>query len=714
MRTLLIITVFCIAGLMNVSGQEKSQEMLNKAIYEEEVNGNLEEAIEVYQTILDKFSDNRSIAAKAQYHIGLCNEKQGKKEALKAYQLVLNNYPDQAEIVDLAREKLVALTTENPIVQNNGIITREVCPEPGDVQAVSPDGKYLTLIDWSANCIKVYDIKTGNSWPVTEKGIWKDKWQYPDKSIFSSDSKKIAYYWYDNDTTDLRIVNLDGSGTRVLIREHYSSGLTPIPTEFSPDDKYILGILPVADKRKVEQHEDHIVKVSVKDGTIETLFTMNDKHINRMSLSPDGQSILYDLNQEVGSSGPRDIYFRMLDGSRESVIIEHPADDEYPFWSNDGKYVIFLSDRSGTTGIWCQRVINGAASGDPRLLKGNLENPLYLYGRAKNGSLYYGTSIGDEDIFSAGVDFKTGKLISPPTKLSKLFEGYNSHPIWSPNGKYIAYFTKRPGIDYRERNMLFVIHNIETGEEYDLKTDLLLVRPPNKTIRPRWSPDSRSLLLHAWDLNDQGESINGFFLTDIKTGEHKLLLDCKNLLLKEKGTSRRRGFCPQFDPDGNNLYYLKEGDWSYDTALEKYNLKTMKRTEIYRSDSAISSEYALSPDGNYLAFHYRYDNPNDLWIISTNGGKPKKVGSLADDERIDYPVWTPDSRNIVLIARNSREFHIFPIDGSQPGILDIPIELATVDGHLSIHPDGNRIAFTGKLKSGGPKIWAIDNFLPKK
>ena len=54
MKALLIISVIYLAVIVNVSGQETPQEMLNKAIYEEEVNGNLEEAMKLFLEIADK------------------------------------------------------------------------------------------------------------------------------------------------------------------------------------------------------------------------------------------------------------------------------------------------------------------------------------------------------------------------------------------------------------------------------------------------------------------------------------------------------------------------------------------------------------------------------------------------------------------------------------------------------------------------------------
>ncbi len=88
---------------------QTAEELLSRGIQLEEVKGELEKAIEVYQTIVEKFPDNRPVAAKALLHIGLCYEKLGLKQAQKTFQNVINKYPEQKDEVALAEERLMYL-----------------------------------------------------------------------------------------------------------------------------------------------------------------------------------------------------------------------------------------------------------------------------------------------------------------------------------------------------------------------------------------------------------------------------------------------------------------------------------------------------------------------------------------------------------------------------------------------------------------------------
>lgn len=687
------VTIMMAVGLLLMSYGSFSQtaeDLLPKALQLEEVKGELEKAIEMYETIVKNFSENRAIAAKAQFHIGLCYEKLGRSEAMKAYRVVLGKFADQRKLAARAQEKLNALNSTRHNVKPKGMITREVWSDAEDVYDVSPDGRYLSYIDWGTISINVYDIKTGKNWQVTENGTWKEKYKFPDPPMFSPDGKQIAYIWYDWDSVELRIVNLDGSGTRVVSDIKNGTDFH-WPVEWSPDGNYFIAIheIKIMDKTNRKAHKDIIVIKSVKDGSIETLKSLGDQHTQNLSFSSDGQSIVYDLDQESGDKR-KDIYYMSTDGSKETVIVEHPANDWYPFWSKDGNHVIFLSDRTGSNGLWSQRVINGLPSGDPIQLKGNLEDRFTPIGRTEKGSLYYSTGSNSQNIFTEGVDLKTGKQTSPSKKLSNRFEGGNRYPIYSPDGKYLAYCSFRT-----EGNMIkriFVIHNIETGLENDISTELYL-RPNNQWYVPRWTPDSQYLLLHA-SKNGKGGN-REVYTVDIKSGAHKLILGGENLNF--------RADFPQMDPEGKNIFYLK-GQRSFN----KYNLKNQQHIEIFSSDIQIYFT-ELSPDGKYLAFRYWFDNPNDLWIISTNGGKPKKVGSIPIDDLIDWPVWTPDGKSVLVTARKSRKVYLFPIDGSKPTILELTMKDKT---QLRIHPDGTRFVYDKTLK-GGFQIWSLDNFQPK-
>ena len=82
MKRIIIILILGLVTFEILQGQEQQPEqLLSEAIYQEEVNGELDEAITSYQFIIKQYPANRKVAAEALLHLGLCYEKKGMQEA---------------------------------------------------------------------------------------------------------------------------------------------------------------------------------------------------------------------------------------------------------------------------------------------------------------------------------------------------------------------------------------------------------------------------------------------------------------------------------------------------------------------------------------------------------------------------------------------------------------------------------------------------------
>jgi len=82
-------------------------ESLEKGIYNEETTGNLDEAIKHYRQVLSDAQKTEGLAAQAQYRLGRCLNKQGKKQAaVAAFKTLIRKYPDQKELVAKAQKML--------------------------------------------------------------------------------------------------------------------------------------------------------------------------------------------------------------------------------------------------------------------------------------------------------------------------------------------------------------------------------------------------------------------------------------------------------------------------------------------------------------------------------------------------------------------------------------------------------------------------------
>src|SRR4030042_5977948 len=108
-----LILIFIMIGLFlsgnEVFPQQIAEQLYEKALYLEEAKGELHDAIDIYNQIVENKDADQSFQAKALLHMGLCYEKLGKQEAVKSYQRLVNNFPSQKNEVAIARERLALL-----------------------------------------------------------------------------------------------------------------------------------------------------------------------------------------------------------------------------------------------------------------------------------------------------------------------------------------------------------------------------------------------------------------------------------------------------------------------------------------------------------------------------------------------------------------------------------------------------------------------------
>ncbi|MBK5290113.1 MAG: PD40 domain-containing protein [Acidobacteriia bacterium] len=86
-----------------------------------------------------------------------------------------------------------------------------------------------------------------------------------------------------------------------------------------------------------------------------------------MGFSPDGRYIAYDFPPKEDAP-ERDIFVLAADGSRETLLIQHPADDRLLGWTADGTHILFSSDRTGTPSAWLIKVSADRPNGQPVLV----------------------------------------------------------------------------------------------------------------------------------------------------------------------------------------------------------------------------------------------------------------------------------------------------------------------------------------------------------
>jgi tetratricopeptide (TPR) repeat protein len=123
-----------------ISSQAPSGHALfEQALAKERVEGNLPEAIKLYERVVAEFASDRALAAQALVQVGLCYEKLGRDEAVRAYERLVRDFADQEDAVEQARVRLAVLRRPAPGAAAAGTMP-VVRSFPRAVLSLSPDG----------------------------------------------------------------------------------------------------------------------------------------------------------------------------------------------------------------------------------------------------------------------------------------------------------------------------------------------------------------------------------------------------------------------------------------------------------------------------------------------------------------------------------------------------------------------------------------------
>ena len=204
-------------------------------------------------------------------------------------------------------------------------------------------------------------------------------------------------------------------------------------------------------------------------------------------------------------------------GGKVSRVTSEKAHDYYPSFSPAGNMLLYASNRDGNFDLFVKLLGSDILT--------QLTNGI---GEVSSASF---SPDGNQVAFSNSVDGKPSGLWlvnKDGTNPRKIYEsaGNIAGPVWSPNGKSIAF-------------AMSSAEALETYEVYIFDLESLTVGPVTKGHLPNaggsvdWSPDGRSLLLFAGPSGDKN-----IYLFDIVSGHVRQL------------TNGGNNAAPVFSPDG--------------------------------------------------------------------------------------------------------------------------------------------------------------------
>ena len=207
----------------------------------------------------------------------------------------------------------------------------------------SPDGRYLTYIDFDTGNLAVHDVVTGQQRLLTQQP--RGSSGVAGYSAISPDGQQVAYGWVVREKSrrgELRLVGLDTREPRVLYQNEEVTWVHP--NAWTPDGKQILALFRRKDRTL------QIVLVSVADGSVRVLKSLGWNYPFNVDLSPDGRHI-------VGSIRVSQRHFGAFLGFAWVIRWESPCGSS---WKTRSVF-------QGAVGAFCASTVPSASTGPVRV-----------------------------------------------------------------------------------------------------------------------------------------------------------------------------------------------------------------------------------------------------------------------------------------------------------------------------------------------------------
>lgn len=566
----------------------------------------------------------------------------------------------------------------------------------------SADGRYVAAMLNQTGGTAFVDLVTGMIRPLPVS--LGDSEGYASLTSLSPDASHVAIDWHTGTKGTLLLATTDGLGSRVLV-DHVRD---VHPHEWSRDGAYILTHITE------ETGSEAIALVAAADGAVRVLRRLSGGTPERMSLSPDGRYVVYDM-PETGSPRDRDLMILDAHTGVQRPLVVAPGHDRSPMWTPDGQSVLFLSDRNRILSAWLIDVHQGRPSGSPRLVKDDIGR-VWLRGFTREGELYYELTAGYAEVYIADIDSADVTPISPRQAIS------NFYPVWSTDGRYLAYASERRPDTAAERDLW--VYDAVDGRESVLAGHRSFGRPL------AWSPDSGQLLAAGpntqelilidrltGDTRTIGEEItSAYWLSEgiVAFAPGRLVLlsaeDFQPMIaVTQRPASESVAFT--LGPDGRSVL-----EHTRDGVLRLQPLATAGGVEW--SDVSISRllRHATSPHTGAVAYAATTATTPEAMVLKVwSNGEARELIRVSSPERVILVGWSGADEVLVVRRRPASAGGVaepdtlwrVPVDSRAP--IRTPIAMEALRD-FSPHPDGQQWAFNAGYKRS--EYWALDHLVP--
>jgi Tol biopolymer transport system component len=416
----------------------------------------------------------------------------------------------------------------------------------------------------------------------------------------------------------------------------------------------------------------------------------------RVSLSPDGKWIVYSAfpaeppvnEQRPVEDRERHLYLLPAQGGTPTELVGGSVNVR-PLWTPDSRSVVFVSNRSGTFGLWSVTV--DGKRGSP-VIEMASSGRLASIAITRSGALYFARNQTGMDLLVS--DVRSDGRVDAPVPLPTSHAGANFVPVSSPNSRSIAYLRARK--DLAGERYSLVVHSISDHTERVFDAQEL------RYGRPEWFGDGTRLLVRP-------------FVVDVTSGAFTPQAQVLGFPL---GPVRQ----VSFSPDGKTAYVAEPVKQGVENAkgelvvnvnavpftITAVDIPSGSRRLVLPADNRDPrrSDVIVSPDGRWLAFITAKAGVNNgsLWVVGVDGQGLRELSASANSRAL---AWAPDSRAIYFLEPRGDVSRLMRIPVSSGPAQDTGLALP-YDRQRSATIAGNQLVFA--QESAVRELWVVKNF----
>ena len=275
----------------------------------------------------------------------------------------------------------------------------------------------------------------------------------------------------------------------------------------------------------------------------------------------------------------------------------------------------------------------------------------------------------------------------------------NTHPRFSPDGKYLAFISKRS-----EKPQIWIM-NIAGGGPWQFTHE------KQGAGAFHWSPNSKTIAFLMKDPETDEEEKNKKEKRDVilvdknfKYGHiYTKKFNSKSDTSKAERITNGNYDITNFDwnPNGKNIAFSHRPEPTFNSGFVSGDISIVnlsnKKVKSLVTWEGVDSSPSFSPDGKLIAFTSNGGNReviglNDIFVIKTNGGKPRKLSETPNRGRVGIINWSTDSRYVYIRDLDRTQSQLYKI-GVQDKSIDALFDAEGFVSSIAISNDETKIIY---------------------